>query len=252
MGYSAYMKVLITGGCSELGISLSDWLISTGNAVTIFDQRKPSSAKYIDCIQGDIRDFAAVSSAAKGCDAGIHLAALSGDANHSDILSVNVIGVCSYLLAARKAEFRNSIIASSAPVHLTEQEAQDSFPLRFEDGKDQLYDLTKTIQESIGREFHLHGIPVLCLRFGHIVLGEKRMNLKGTVPLENERYCRGGWVALEDIVSACSAALGIEPSAEMFENLNIVGSRDARAKYNVAHAEERLGITLQYDFAAYV
>lgn len=35
-------------------------------------------------------------------------------------------------------------------MHLTEKEVEDSFPLRFEEGEDRLYDLTKTIQESTG------------------------------------------------------------------------------------------------------
>lgn len=97
------MKVLITGGCSDIGTSLSERLVSTGCQVTIFDKKKPSSKKKgIDFIQGDIRDFHTVSSAAKGCNAGIHLAALSGEVADSEILSVNVIGVCSFLLAARK------------------------------------------------------------------------------------------------------------------------------------------------------
>jgi len=245
------MKVLITGGCSDIGTSLAERLVSSGHRVTNFDKRISSSSKGIDFIQGDIRDFDAVRSAAKGCDTGIHLAALSDDVTDSEVLSVNVIGVCSFLLAARKAGFQNSIIAGSAPVHLSEKEAHDSFPLRFETGDDRLYDLTKTIQESIGREFQLQQIPTLCLRFGHVVRGHQGMNLKGTNSLENESYCRGGWVALEDIVSACAAALIIEPSADRFEILNLVGSRNARMKFKVAEAEERLGITLQYDFSDY-
>ena len=245
------MKVLITGGCSDIGTSLAERLVSTGCHATIFDKRTFSSSQGIEYVQGDIRDFDAVSSAAKGCDAGIHLAALSGEVADTELLSVNVIGVCSFLIAARKAGFRNSIIAGSALVHLTEKEMENSFPLRFEEGEDRLYDITKTIQESIGREFHLQRIPTLCLRFGHVVRGDQGTNLKGITSLENESYCRGGWVALEDIVNACSAALTIAPSVDKFEILNLVGSKDARMKFNVTEAEERLGIKLQYDFSEY-
>jgi hypothetical protein len=92
---------------------------------------------------------------------------------------------------------------------------------------------------------------VLCLRFGHIVRGEEETNLKDTLALKDEYYCRGGWVALEDIAEACLAGLALQPAEDALEILNIVGAKGARERFRVAAAENRLGITLQYDFTAY-
>ena len=115
-----------------------------------------------------------------------------------------------------------------------------------------VYDLTKALQEVLARDFHAHGLPVICIRLGHIVHGKDEMTLDRSKALSEENYCRGGWVALEDVADACASALTIEPSDEAFEILNIVGAAGARARFQVGQAEERLGIKLQYDFAAYV
>jgi len=245
------MKVLITGGCSDIGISLSERLVLSGHEAIVYDNREVALPQHVDFTLGDVRDFDAVAQAAKNCTAGIHLASLADGASDSEILSVNVLGAFSFLLAAHQANFRNSIIASSTPVHLTKNEEEDSFPLRFSSGDDRLYDLTKIIQEMVGREFHSHQVPILCIRFGHVVLGKEQMNLKRTRQLSSEQYCRGGWVALEDIVSACAAGLMVEPSADTFEILNIVGAKSSREKFKVEEAEIRLGIKLEFDFAKY-
>lgn len=210
--------------------------------------RLPGEAQFI---KGDVRNFSRVVNAAASCDAGIHLASLAGDSKDEDILSVNVLGAYGFLQAAQQAPFQSAVIASSAPVHVAPNSLDDDLLLRTSDGGDHVYDLTKTLQEVIGRDFHAHGLPVCCVRFGHIVRGAEELNLERSKPLAREYYCRGGWVALEDVADACVAALMIDPPGEVFEILNIVGARDARTRFHVADAEERLGIELQYDFAAF-
>ena len=245
------MKILITGGNSDVGIAVSERLIARGHMVVAYDLdggRLPDAVRFI---KGDVRDFSSLAAAASGCDAGIHLAVLAGDSPAADIMSVNVLGAYGFLKAAQQARFRSAIVAGSAPVHLPPNDLDDGFLLRTSGDSDHVYDLSKMLQEVVGRDFHAHGLPVLCLRFGHIVRGAEETNLEQSRSLEDEDYCRGGWVALEDVADACSAALTTEPSDQVFEVLNIVGAAGARARFHVADAEQRLGIRLRYDFAEY-
>jgi nucleoside-diphosphate-sugar epimerase len=245
------MKVLITGGAGDIGIELSKRLVSSGHGVVIYDLKKDRLPAGVQFFEGDVRDFKRITMAAEGCDSGIHLAALAGAFAAEDIVSVNVLGAVGFLEAGRKARFRHSVVASSAPVHLAPSALDSGLLLRTSGGDDHVYDLTKALQEMIARDFHSHGMQTLCLRFGHIVLGEEESNLRRSMSLKDEEYCRGGWVALEDVVDACAAALETPRFTPTFEILNIVGARGARDRFQVAAAENRLGMKLRYDFAAY-
>jgi nucleoside-diphosphate-sugar epimerase len=245
------MKILVTGACGTIGLAVTEKLVSANHEVIGYDRVGPELPYGASLIEGDVRDFAHLTEAARGCEAGIHLAAVADGATVSDILSINAIGAYVFLAAAKEAGFRRTIIAGSAPVHLPASDCDNSIPPPSSDGEDHVYDLSKALQEVIANDFRSHGLAVLCLRFGHVVRGEEETNLKGSLALQDEHYCRGGWVALEDIAEACLAGLALQPSEDVLEILNIVGAKGARERFRVAAAENRLGITLQYDFAAY-
>ena len=163
------MRVLITGVSSLIGSSISNRLLQEGFDVVGLDIVKSHSLrKEIEFFQGDVRDGSLLASAATGCDLGIHLAVLATNAKAADIMSANVFGMYSYLQAAKQAQFQNSIIVSSAPVHLKPSDSDNAIVLKTSDDEDHLYDLTKTLQEVIGRDFHAHGLSVLCLSLIHI------------------------------------------------------------------------------------
>ena len=244
------MKVLVTGACGTIGLAVTDKLVSANCEVVAYDRVRSELPGGARLIEGDVRDFAQLAEAARGCDAGIHLAAVADGASVSDILSINAFGAYGFLAAAKEAGFRRTIIAGSAPVHLPPGDRDNSFPPP-SDSEDHVYDLSKALQEVIASDFRSHGLPALCLRFGHVVRGKEETNLEGSLALKDEHYCRGGWVAIEDIAEACLAGLALQPSENALEILNIVGARGARERFRVGAAENRLGITLQYDFAAY-
>jgi len=242
------MKILITGVCCDVGLHLSKHLIDQGHAVVGFDIRRsddlPASIVFEE---GDVRDLSSLKRVARGCNTGIHLAIQAG--NDNDLMDVNVSGAYGFVVAARENGFRNAVLASSAPVHL--DGTDNRILLRTSESDDHAYDLSKVLQEIVFRDFHAHGSPAMCLRFGHIVRGKKSVNLSNPIPLTDFDYCRGGWVALEDVVIACAKALVTSPDREAFEIFNVIGARTAREKFNVEIVEQRLGFKFKYDFAEY-
>ncbi|HKI73763.1 MAG TPA: NAD(P)-dependent oxidoreductase [Pseudomonadales bacterium] len=243
------MQVLVTGSSSEPGQLICETLLERGDRVVAFDLR-PTGIHHANLVSvvGDVRDGDALNRAAEGCDTGIHLAVMAGESPAIELISVNVLGAYTFFEAARRHGFSMSVLTSSAPGHLSPG-SHDNAILNTS-GENDLYDLTKTVQEVIAQDFHLHGLPTICLRLGHIVRGADGVNADEPIPLHALDYCRGGWVAIEDVVPACIAALSVVPETE-FKLYNLVGSRSGRARYRTADAERRLGMKLQYDFAEF-
>ena len=198
------MKVFITGRSSVLGIEVAKILANAGDRCILYDVAEPSELPHrTEFVQGDILDTALLRNFALSCNYGIHLAVVSENQSDDKFFSTNVSGAYNFLKIANEIKFQNTIVVGSAPVHLSIDSA-DKWPLMHTaNDVDRLYDLTKILQEVIAKDYHHHGLPVLCLRLGHVVRGEACTNLKGTVALDDITYCHGGWVAIEDVAQAC-------------------------------------------------
>ena len=243
------MKILITGSSSEIGQGIAGALLDEGHSVVAFDQTRCSiEHERLISVEGDVRQLDELIGSSVGCDAGIHLAVLAGDSEGMELLSVNVLGAYAFLMASKQAGFCSSVLVSSAPVHLEPSEFDLGLINSSRDAD--LYDLSKNIQEIIAQDFNLHGLPVFCLRIGHVVFGERALNLDAPIPLDQLEYCRGGWVALEDVISFCIAALSCEAESN-FRTYNLVGSLSGRDRFDVATTEKHLGVNLRYDFSEY-
>ncbi len=245
------MRALVTGANSLIGVGIAHRLLAEGHTVVAFDLERSRVPTGCEFVSGDVRDFEALTSAASGCDAGIHLAALAGENPPADVLSVNVVGAAGFLHAARSAGFTCAVVTSSAPVHLRASPADQGPILRTGEDADHIYDLSKALQEIVARDFHAHGLACLTLRLGHVVDGRDNVTLDERVPLSGETYCRGGWVDIEDAVSACVAALKVVPDPDGFEVLGVVGSASARKRFDVARTERRLDMRMSFDFAEF-
>ena len=160
-------------------------------------------------MQGDVRDLPGLTEAARGCDKGIHLAVRAHPFHASEVIDVNVSGAFNFITAARQHRFRNAILAGSAPVHLDVIDQRHLMPTAADE--DHQCDLSKVLQEVIVQDIHAHGMSAMCLRFGHIVRGELEQKLSIPIPLSKFDYCRAGWIAIEDMVTACVAALEQPP-----------------------------------------
>lgn len=116
-------QVLVTGGCGFIGANLVPMLRAAGHGVTILDNMTRGSRSYLDdpgayeVVQADIRDEDAVTAAAKGKDAIIHLAAygsvVESVAAPEENFSVNVEGTFRVLNAARRAGVGQLVFSST-------------------------------------------------------------------------------------------------------------------------------------------
>ncbi|MCX6776967.1 MAG: SDR family NAD(P)-dependent oxidoreductase [Candidatus Micrarchaeota archaeon] len=122
--------ILITGGAGFIGSNLTDFFISKGSDVTVFDNLSSGrmenlnasiGRKNLKFIKGDIRDAEAIDSAMKGVEEVYHLAAdpsVKDSATNPEVsFSINVSGMFSVLEAARKNDVKKVVFTSTSTVY---------------------------------------------------------------------------------------------------------------------------------------
>ena len=109
------MKVLVTGGTGYLGRAVVRALAARGHAPVVFARTARQSGLPGTPSDGDIRDRAALETAAAGCDAICHMAALVSiwRRRRQDFDDVNVGGLQNVLAAAAAAGIRRMVYTSS-------------------------------------------------------------------------------------------------------------------------------------------
>ena len=119
---------LVTGGAGFIGSALATGLVERGVRVRVLDDFSTGRRGHLDglgagveVVEGDVRDAAAVADAVAGVEVVFHQAAIPSVARSiADPLAshaVNVTGTLNVLLAARRAEVRRVVYASSAAVY---------------------------------------------------------------------------------------------------------------------------------------
>jgi UDP-glucuronate 4-epimerase len=172
--------VLVTGAAGFIGSSVAGALLARGDRVRGIDNLDPfydpalkrrnlAEAGPFPCVEGDIRDAAAVREALDGCDAVIHLAAKAGvrpslldPVGYAD---VNLRGTAVVLEEAIRAGVGTFVAASSSSVY----GARSKAPFAESDPCDRPvspYAATKRAMElhCLARQASA-GIDLCCLRF---------------------------------------------------------------------------------------
>lgn len=122
------MSVLVTGGAGFIGSNVVHHLVASGEQVRVLDDLSTGSAANlrgiedkVELVIDDVRDPAAVWGAMTGVDVVYHLAALPtvarSVADPIGVNSVNVEGTLNVLVAARDADARRVVYASSSSVY---------------------------------------------------------------------------------------------------------------------------------------
>lgn len=159
------MRVLVTGGTGYLGRAIVRSLAAHGHAPVVFARHARASGLRAECVDGDVRDLAALGRAADGCDAICHAAALVSlwRRRAQDFDEVNVSGLRNAIRAAggRKLVYTSSFLA------LPPEGARE--PLAAND-----YQRTKIAADRVAREAAQAGAAIVCLYPG-VVYGPGRM-----------------------------------------------------------------------------
>ena len=114
------MRVLVTGASSLIGAGVADHLADRGDEVVCFQRTETTSVARWAMIRqhlGDVRNVSALTSAAAGCDAIVHVAAKVGVVGGwEEYRSVNVDGTSNVLAAARENGVGRVVHVSSPSV----------------------------------------------------------------------------------------------------------------------------------------
>lgn len=171
-------KILITGAAGFIGSQLGHALSKRGDAVVLIDNMRYGHIDNL-LIDGetfglfacvDIRDsrFAAYCT---GVDTIIHLAGISAlpvcQEDPCEAYSVNVAGVGAVLEAARRADVRRVIFASTSAVY--EQTSADRFSEDMPIHPDLIYSMTKAAAEQLCEGYAKnHGMDIIICRFFNV------------------------------------------------------------------------------------
>lgn len=267
-------NILITGGTGFIGSHLAEMLVSQGNNVTCFDRyninnnwgwlENSNSAKDINVILGDIRDFDSVYDATAGQDIVFHLAALIGiPYSYKSPLAyirTNIEGTYNILESSRLRKTEKIVITSTSETYGTAQTVpiNESHPLVGQSpysaskiSADQLalsYYLSFDTPVIIARPFNTYGprqsaraiIPTI---FSQLMLGDE-LSLGNLSPTRDLTYvtdtCRG-FIELANEPKLCGEVINIGSNYEIsigdLTNLikNIVGKET-----KVTESKERI------------
>ena len=180
------MKALVTGGAGFIGSNLVRRLLADGHEVRIHDNfstgdRANLEGLDIEVIEGDLRSFERVSSAARDVEVIFHQGALpSVPRSVQDPLTsnaVNVEGTLNVLLAARDHEVRRVVFASSSSIYgdapgMPRVESAPVAPLA-------PYAVAKLAAEQYClAAYRVYGLEVVALRYFN-VFGERQDPISG-------------------------------------------------------------------------
>ncbi len=119
-GHFKGKKVLVTGGLGFIASHLVDRLVSWGADVTLMDAR-PTYDGELTYIQGDVRDYEAMSAAVEGKDLVFHFASILGVEKilqiPLDVMEVNLGGTINALKACVEHNVERMILTSSSEIY---------------------------------------------------------------------------------------------------------------------------------------
>ncbi len=172
------MRALVTGGGGFIGSHVVDRLLEVGHEVRVLDNFATGRRENllhvsdaVELVEGDIQSYERVHTAIRGCDVVLHQAALpSVPRSVQDPLTsnaVNVIGTLNVLLAARDADVRRVVFASSSSIYgatldLPKSERLPTLPIS-------PYAVAKLAGEGYCRTFHeVYGLETVALRYFNV------------------------------------------------------------------------------------
>ena len=171
------MRYLVTGGAGFIGSNIVDRLIELGNKVTVVDNESSDAHEQFYWNENaknykyDICDYEAIRHLFTGIDVVFHLAAESRiqPAIHNPIYAttVNTVGTCNVLQAAREADVKRVVYSSTSAAY----GLSNTPPLREDMPRDCLnpYSISKCAGEDLCKMYtDLYGLETVAFRYFNV------------------------------------------------------------------------------------
>jgi nucleoside-diphosphate-sugar epimerase len=208
------MKIAVTGASGRIGGAVVELAIGSGHEVVAIDRRAAPGG--VDTRAVDVRDFDAFLDAIRGCDALVHLAAITGPGRFPDhvVHNTNVVGSYNALRAAGEAGIRRVCQASSVNAiggRFSREPRYDYLPLDEEHPThaEDPYSLSKWICEVQGDAMarRYDSMSIASLRFHGVVPDKSTTRAWVGTPLRIAERQLWGYTRLDAAARACVQAI---------------------------------------------
>ncbi len=169
----AAQRILITGAGGRMGRALRPRLARAGRTLRLTDRTPVDPAadrESVETVVADLTDLDAMTAAAAGCDAVVHLGGQATESDWPDVLGANVDGSHHVFEAARRSGVRRVILASShhaAGMYERVEAPESGLPADVPARPDTYYGFSTAAKELLGRLYaERYGMDVIALRIG--------------------------------------------------------------------------------------
>lgn len=229
------MKILVTGGCGNMGPHVVRAFVQQGHEVRVFDRDEEGLKKLagpgIETVAGNLADKELVRKSVQGMDAVLHLA-WSFSEDFIELLDVDVKAY-TYLLDAAVEHGVKHVINATTSVSYGKPLASpvdETHPHLVEQSRNPSYALAKLITEELSKIYaEQHGMSVnnvmIWYAYGDVIGGRQIRGMirdaiqKGVI--EVPAASGGSFLQLDDFVTGVLGILQAAPKGEMF-NLGTV------------------------------
>ena len=229
------MKILVTGGCGNMGPHIIRKLVSFGHEIRVLDRDNDGLAQFsengIETCCGDLADKEFVRSAVKGVDAIIHLAWSFAD-NLPDLLDTDVKGYQYLLDAAVEYGVRHVVNTTTAVSYgkpLSHPVKEDQAHL-VAISRNPVYALAKLATEELSKIYAVqHNLQVnnimVWYAYGDVIGGRNiRAMIRDAIEkgrIEVPGGSGGSFLQLDDFVSLVLAIFSSDIKGELFNATSI-------------------------------
>jgi UDP-glucose 4-epimerase len=250
------MKILVTGGCGNMGVHVVKSLTQKGHQVRVLDKDeeglKKLAGEHVETFPGNIADKALVRRAVDGVDAILHLA-WSFSENLTDLLDIDVKAYQYLLDAAVEYQVKSVINATTAVSYgkpITNP-VDETHPHLVEQSRNPAYALAKLITEEMSKIYAAqHDIAannvMIWYAYGDTIGGRNIRSMardaieKGVI--EVPAGSGGNFLQLDDFVSAVLAIFEKRPKGELFNLGSVYLTWAELAQLIVNHANPQANV----------